>query len=190
MSVLKIKQTCYTCTDASGNDIQSLDPCVCKNASQDVLLNTKNGCSCKSCLNDSCLFSSFAYRYQNLKRIQHTVRVDSSQYTMNLASVTSYDKATTWNNMSDRFVRSQQKGGIEKKLLPSWRPGCLTPGGDGCDIKHNSYQRHLNRLKGNKILKAQKVPPEMVLPYIPFNRAAPIYGDKLCKTSIMNCFCK
>jgi hypothetical protein len=109
---------------------------------------------------------------------------------MNIASVNSYDQSITWNNMSDRAVRHVQKRSIEKKLLPSLRPGAMSPGGAGCDIKHNSYQRHLNRLKGNKILRAQQIPAEMALPYIPFNRANPIYGDKLCKTSIVNCFCR
>lgn len=166
--------TCYICNDISGNNI-----------------TVYNACACRGCIGGEASFlSSPAYRYQNLKRIQRTVRVDSSQYTMNLASVNSYDEKRTWNNMSDRFVRSVQKGGIEKKLRPSWRPGCLSPGGDGCDIKHNSYQRHLNRLKGNKILRAEKIPPEMALPYIPFNPVTPIYGDKLCKTSILSCFCK
>jgi hypothetical protein len=171
--LLKSNTCCKNCEDISGNTI-----------------TTNNACACIACLGESSLLSSPSYRYQNLKRIQNTVRVDSSQYTMNLGSINSYERETTWNNMSDRFVRSVQKGGIQKKLIPSWRPGCLTPGGDGCDIKHNSYQRHLNRLKGNKILRAQKIPPEMSLPYIPFNRANPIYGDKLCKTSIVSCFCR
>jgi hypothetical protein len=171
--LLKSNSYCPTCEDISGNYI-----------------TVNNPCACVACLGEASFLSSPSYRYQNLKRIQNTVRVDSSQYTMNLGSVNSYDRETTWNKMSDRFVRSVQKGGIQKKLIPSWRPGCLTPGGNGCDIKHNSYQRHLNRLKGNKILRAQKIPPEMALPYIPFNRANPIYGDKLCKTSIINCFCR
>jgi hypothetical protein len=165
--------SCYTCLDYSG-----------------TLITINNGCSCRSCFGEESFLTSPSNRYKNLKLIQNTVRVDSSQYTMNLASVNSYEKSTTWNNMSDRFSRHIQRGGIQKKLIPSWRPGCLTPGGEGCDIKHNSYQRHLNRLKGNKILRAERIPPEFALPYIPFNRANPIYGDKLCKTSIINCFCK
>jgi hypothetical protein len=121
--------------------------------------------------------------------IQNTVGVDSSQYTMNLASINSYENNTTWNNMSDRFIMHKQKGKIQKGI-PSLRPGCLTPGGDGCDVKHNSYQRHLNRLKGNKILRSESIPTEFQQPYIKFNIANPIYGDKIFKTSIINCFCK
>jgi hypothetical protein len=142
---------------------------------------------CYSCIsNPESSTQSTPMRYITQKQIQRTVRVDSSQYTMNLASISSYDKPTTWNSMSDRHVRSVQRASVSKGL-PSHRPGYLTPGGKGCDIKHNSYDRHLNRLKGKCTLRAEPVPPEMYLPEIPFNLAKPIYGDKLCKTSIITC---
>ena len=142
---------------------------------------------CYSCIsNPESSLQSTPMRYITQKQIQKTVRVDSSQYTMNLAAISAYERPTTWNAMSDRFVRSIQHGSVAKGL-PSHRPGYLTPGGKGCDIKHNSYERRLNRLKGKCTLKAQPVPPEMYLPEIPFNRANPIYGDKLCKTAIISC---
>jgi len=168
------------CNDLPGN---------CRFLNQDLVMP---GVRCRSCTDENTnnSNSSLSFRYQNLKAIQKTIRVDSSQYTMNLASVNSYDQATTWNNMSDRVIRHSQKARIEKGRPPSNRPGFQSPGGAGCDIKHNSYQRHLNRLKGNKILRAQQVPPEMALTTIPFNPAFPIYGNKLCKTSIINCFCR
>jgi hypothetical protein len=142
---------------------------------------------CYSCINNpESSIKSTPMRYVIQKQIQKTVRVDSSQYTMNLAAISSYDRPTTWNTMSDRYVRSVQRASVSKGL-PSHRPGYLTPGGKGCDIKHNSYERRLNRLKGKCTLRAQPVPPEMYLPTIPFNPAKPVYGDKWCKTAIISC---
>jgi hypothetical protein len=37
--------------------------------------------------------------------------------------------------------------------VTSSKPGCQTPGGIGCDVKHNSYDRYLNRLKGKGALR-------------------------------------
>lgn len=142
---------------------------------------------CYACIsNPESSIQSTPMRYITQKQIQKTVRVDSSQYTMNLAAISAYERPTTWNTMSDRFVRSVQRASVSKGL-PSHRPGYLTPGGKGCDIKHNSYERHLNRLKGKCTLKAEPIPPEMYLPELPFNPAKPVYGDKLCKTAIISC---
>lgn len=64
-----------------------------------------------------------------------------------------------WNQQSDRPVPSVQRGIIptgqsslnrRHTSVTSSRPGCQTPGGAGCDIKHNSYDRYLNRLKGKR----------------------------------------
>ena len=67
----------------------------------------------------------------------------------------------------------------------SSRPGTQTPGGAGCDIKHNSYDRYLNRLKGTKALKNSRIPEAFLFPSIPFNAAYPVYGSKLVKTAIV-----
>ena len=77
-----------------------------------------------------------------------------------------------------------------KRTITRLRPGALSPGGVGVDIKHNSYDRYLARIKGKAPLRNQKIPKTFVSPYIPFNRAYPIYGSKLVKTSIVNnCYC-
>lgn len=147
-----------------------------------------------------------ATRYQIQKRIQNTVRVYSSLYTSNLASLSAYAKPTAithgvcWNQMSDRPVPSVQKATIptgffhsinnKHHSVTSSRPGCQTPGGVGCDIKHNSYDRYLNRLKGKGPLRRGPVTKTFALPEIPFNRAFPVYGGKLVKTSIVTgCDC-
>jgi len=126
--------------------------------------------------------NSLDYKYQQDKIIQNTVRVSSSNYTMNLASLSSYKQPlkqpqliqqsgsfyivpskTYWNQMSDRPVPSIQKTKIAsgsgyhssstKHSITRDRPGAMSPGGIGVDIKHNSYDRYLNKLKGRSSLR-------------------------------------
>jgi hypothetical protein len=147
-----------------------------------------------------------ASQYQRQKIIQRTVRVDSSQYTMNLASLAGYQRPNKrngyvpWNQMSDRAEPSKQKanpnggntigGNSTRRSITRLRPGAMSPGGVGCDIKHNSYERYLNRLKGKAPLRRGVIPPNFGIEEIPFNRAFPIYGDKVMKTSIVSgCDC-
>ena len=147
-----------------------------------------------------------ANQYQRQKIIQNTVRVASSLYTMNLGALNAYSQPTSvtynvcWNQMSDRPIPSVQKtyvptkGGTigsnsTKHTVTGPRPGAQSPGGIGCDIKHNSYDRYLNRLKGKAPLRRGIIPPNFGAP-IPFNRAFPVYGGKTTKTSIVsNCNC-
>ncbi len=146
-----------------------------------------------------------ADQYQKLKLIQNTVRVDGSLYTANLGPLTAYTKPTAatygvcWNQMSDRPVPSVQRATIptgyntsmnrRHTSVTSSKPGSQTPGGAGCDIKHNSYDRYLNRLKGKGPLRRGVIPPTFGLP-IPFNPAFPVYGGKTVKTNIVsNCDC-
>lgn len=158
-------------------------------------------------------------QYQRQKIIQNTVRVPSSLYSMNLAALNVYQKpksvysvidvggskynvspGVNWNQMSDRkephlqpFTTSSGSsygGSSTRRSLTRLRPGAMSPGGAGVDIKHNSYDRYLNRIKGKSPLKHGGVPPSFGVPNIPFNRAAPIYGSKSFKTNIVNgCNC-
>ena len=146
-----------------------------------------------------------ANQYQRLKQIQNTVRIQASLYTSNLGPLNAYKKPTDitygvcWNQMSDRPVPSVQKATIptgsntsmnrRHTSVTSSRPGCQTPGGIGCDIKHNSYDRYLNRLKGKGPLRRGVIPPTFGTPII-FNPAFPIYGGKTTKTNIVTgCDC-
>ena len=146
-----------------------------------------------------------ASQYQRLKLIQNTVRVYASLYVSNLGPLEAYRQPTNatygvcWNQMSDRPVPSVQKSVIptgtncalnrRHTSVTSSRPGCQAPGGVGCDIKHNSYDRYLNRLKGKGPLRRGVIPPTFGAP-IPFNPAFPIYGGKTTKTNIVNgCDC-
>ena len=144
-----------------------------------------------------------ANQYQKLKLIQNTVRVPSSIYTSNLGPLNAYKQPVTygvcWNQMSDRPVPSVQRATVptgsnnslnnRRHSVTSSKPGSQTPGGAGCDIKHNSYDRYLNRLKGKGPLRRGSIPATFGAP-IPFNPAFPVYGGKTTKTNIVNgCDC-
>jgi hypothetical protein len=101
--------------------------------------------------------------------------------------------------MSDRPVPSVQRASIptgyatsmnrRHTSVTSSKPGSQTPGGKGCDIKHNSYDRYLNRLKGKGPMRRGVVPSDFGKPII-FNPALPVYGGKTMKTSIIDdCQC-
>jgi len=145
-----------------------------------------------------------ANQYQKLKIIQNTVRVYSSLYTSNLGSLTAYSQpyinnknniGVCWNQMSDRPIPSVQNISIptgyntslnkRHTSVTSSKPGSQTPGGIGCDIKHNSYDRYLNRLKGKGPLRRGIISSNFGVP-LPFNPAFPIYGGKTTKTNIVN----
>jgi len=141
-----------------------------------------------------------ASQYQRLKIIQNTVRVPSSLYTMNLGALNVYEYPKTfdnvnWNQMSDRSERHSQvvnvssHGSRTRRTITRNRPNASTPGGLGVDIKHNSYYRYLDRLKGKGPIRRGPIPPDFGKPII-YNPAFPIYGGKTMKTSIVNnCNC-
>ena len=163
---------------------------------------------CRSC-NTNLTGNTPADQYQKLKLIQNTVRVYGSLYTANLGPLTAYAKPISnpnagfygvcWNQMSDRPVPRVQRASVptgynnslngRHHSVTSSKPGSQTPGGAGCDIKHNSYDRYLNRLKGKGPLRRGVIPPTFGAP-IAFNPAYPIYGGKTTKTNIVSsCDC-
>ena len=173
---------------------------------------------CRGC-NNNLSSNDPASQYQRQKIIQKTVRVMASVFTMNLGALSGYQRpnltykvvdvsgsnyivspGVNWNQMSDRrephiqVVKNGAGSGYHssstKRTITANRPGAMSPGGSGVDIKHNSYDRYLNRLKGKAPMRRGVIPPTFGLPYIPFNRADPIYGGKVMKTSIVNgCNC-
>lgn len=102
------------------------------------------------------------------KIIQNQVRVPGSLYTMNLASLTSGNSTKNkkpWNNASDRYYDYNLSKEKEK----------------GVDIKHNSYDRYLNRKKSNNLKTEQLVEPPI----------KPLYGNKIRKFGLItNANCK
>jgi len=173
--------------------------------------------SCRGC-NKNLTSNNPSSQYQRQKLIQNTVRVYSSLYTMNLAGLSGYQKPLNkyqlveqngtfylapprvyWNQMSDRAVPANQTVKIAsgstyhtsstRHTITRNRPGAMSPGGIGVDIKHNSYDRYLNKIKGKAPLRRGVIPPYYGAP-IPFDRAFPVYGGKTVKTSIINgCDC-
>jgi hypothetical protein len=103
------------------------------------------------------------------KLIENTVRVPSSEYTMNKSALNVYVSpkinptkslyGVNWNQMSDRAVPSVLKtnvpshGNSTRTSLTRMRPGSTCAAGKGVDIKHGSYDRYLARLKGKSALR-------------------------------------
>jgi surface protein len=133
-------------------------------------------------------------QYQRLKLIQKTVRVDASSYSMNRGALNVYEtqpnnvSVVGWNQMSDRTQPHVQAAHMSMKSSVSIRPGNMSPGGIGCDIKHNSYDRYLARLKAAGPLRKDNLQIDYGAPII-FNPANPIYGGKTVKTSIGTSSC-
>jgi hypothetical protein len=174
--------------------------------------------NCSRRCNQNLASNNPASQYQRQKLIQNTVRVYSSLYTMNLAGLAGYQRPLKipqlveqngtpyvapanvyWNQMSDRARPANQRVKIAsgstyhtsstRHTITRNRPGAMSPGGIGVDIKHNSYDRYLNKIKGKAPLRRGIIPPGYG-EYIPFNRAFPIYGGKTVKTAIINgCDC-
>lgn len=172
---------------------------------------------CRNC-NSNLASDNPASQYQRQKLIQNTVRIPASLWTMNLAALASYNAPLStsqfveqagafyevpahiyWNQMSDRARPSVQKvitgsgatygANSLKRTKTSLKPGAMSPGGIGVDIKHNCYERRLNRLKAKGPIRRGVIPPNYGTP-IPFNPAFPIYGGKIVKTGIVNgCNC-
>jgi hypothetical protein len=159
-------------------------------------------CSAYGC-NRNLSSSDPASQYQRLKLIQKTVRVPSSLYSMNLAALNVYQLPypqykVNWNQMSDRRERHYQPtivtggstyhGSSTKSTITRCRPGAGCPGGYGVDIKHNSYDRYLNRIKGKGPVRRGVIPPNFGSPI--YNLDPSIQGGKTMKTSIVSgCNC-
>ena len=97
-------------------------------------------------------------------------RLSSSQYLSNLAAITSNGPQgennplsqyynVNWKQSSDRnrpsVVPSSSvvptRGNSVRSTVTSLRPGAMQSGGSGVDVKHNSYNRYLNRIKGQTL---------------------------------------
>jgi hypothetical protein len=134
---------------------------------------------CISCVNGA---NSTATQTIIQKRIWRQVRTDSAQYTMNLAALTSgaalLDSTTNWNQMSDRVSAAVQpqlhptRGNSLRRTLTSDRPGAGSPGGQGVDVKHDSYARYLNKKKASTLKTQTQI-------------SVPVYGNKTRMTGLL-----
>jgi hypothetical protein len=110
------------------------------------------------------------------KVLENTVRVPSSEYTMNKSALNVYIPpiinptkslyGVNWNQMSDRAVPGVVKtnvpsyGNSTRSSVTRMRPGSTSAPGKGVDMKHGSYDRYLARLKGKSVLRTQ---PEKII---------------------------
>ena len=105
-----------------------------------------------------------------MKRIENTVGVPSSEYTLNKSTLNVYTPPKSqfayvnWNQMSDRAVPGVTRsvvpshGNSTKHSLTRMRPGSTSAPGKGVDMKHGSYDRYLARLKGKSVLRTSPNP--------------------------------
>jgi hypothetical protein len=115
---------------------------------------------CKSCNETSCAGCSDVIVQ---KRIWNQVRAPASQYTSVIQTEsivgcasnkpTAGNANVNWNQSSDRANASIQNvyrptnGNSTKTSITRERPGSLSAGGKGVDVKHGSYARYLARKK-------------------------------------------
>lgn len=152
---------------------------------------------------------------QNTLRVYASLYTANKAPLVAYQQLTAETYGVCWNQMSDRPIPSVQKAlvptgfhtsmnspmikavngynhtlnAVCRGSKTSSKPGSQTPGGIGCDIKHNSYDRYLNRLKGKGPLRRGIIPLGYGLP-VPFNPAVPVYGGKVVKTNIVTgCNC-
>jgi hypothetical protein len=101
-------------------------------------------------------------KLNNQKQIWNTVRVPASEYIMNKSALNVYSGTKSWNSQSDRLRPSNttlcvpSRGNSTKYSITRMRPGACSAPGKGVDIKHNSYDRYLAKLKGRGPLRTQK----------------------------------
>ena len=75
-----------------------------------------------------------------------------------------------WNQMSDRAVAGIQKVHVPRQRTRH-RPGGNGQTGRGVDVKHGSYQRYLNRKKGNLKIELFHKTPDF------YNEGCPCYSE-------------
>lgn len=149
---------------------------------------------CRSCnknLDNACELLPESYKIANQKRIWKASRVDQSQYIDSISSLNVYTPPTlligvNWNQMSDRAVPGIVKrnvptrGNSTKSSITRERPGSQSAPGAGVDVKHGSYHRYLERLKGKGPSRTEKIPASVPL-YGNKTRCYGISNDNTCK---------
>ena len=131
-------------------------------------MSTEKPVGCRACGTNEQIISNQNNAY-TIKLIENTVRVPSSEYTMNKSALNVYVQpqvnpskslyGVNWNQMSDRAIPGVLKtnvpshGNSTRTSLTRMRPGSTCAAGKGVDIKHGSYDRYLARLKGKSVLR-------------------------------------
>ena len=124
------------------------------------------------------------------KRIWKQVKVPSSQHTSVLSYATASTKSlnsqfVNWNQSSNNPTPSVQKvyvptrGNSTKSTVTSLRPGALSAGGEGIDIKHNSYARYFSRINAANSLACSNSSSSNT-------SVEPIYGNKTMNYGVLS----
>jgi len=105
------------------------------------------------------------------KELQNQIRVPSSLYIMNKSSLNInsdnlHSNNRNWHNMSDRKIKHGKINQIKSSIKAN----------SGVDLKHNSYARHLGKLKSQNLKTEQSS-----------NYIIPLFGNKTKKFGIANC---
>ena len=151
-----------------------------------------NDCSCNLvyiCSKTSNCYNSLDNSAVNQKIIQHQARTFGSLYTMNIAALNV--RGSSQNNPLPLYAHVNQnqssdrnrfhiqtayvatRGNSVRGSITRARPGSLAPGGTGVDIKHNSYDRYLGRLKATNLITENKT-------------SIPLQGNKTKKYGLVN----
>lgn len=152
-----------------------------------------NVVQCKSCASCNGQCNAEANKLITQKRIWNQVRVPSSLFTMTKQASTIISTPANlpivqyfnlnWNQSSDRNIPSIQHsivpshGNSTRSSITRLRPGSMTPGGKGVDIKHNSYDRYLTRRKSNLVRNQATT------------TLKPLYGDKTRTVGLLSASC-
>ena len=163
---------------------------------------TGNNCNCfgnnRLPLVSQCIKCNYqqlppSFNVANQKRIWKASCVDQTQYLATISAMNVYTPPVlspayvNWNQMSDRALPGVVKtnvpsrGNSTKYSITRARPGAQSAPGTGVDVKHGSYHRYLERLKGKGPLRTQDTPAPV-----------PINGNKTKYYSITNnntCLC-
>ena len=158
-----------SCNDSSCNDV-----------SCNILYQCSKTSNCYNSLDNSAV---------NQKIIQHQARTFGSLYTMNIAALNV--RCSSQNNPLPQYSSVNQnqssdrnrfhiqtayvatRGNSVRGSITRARPGSLAPGGTGVDIKHNSYDRYLARLKATNLITQNKT-------------SIPLQGNKTKKYGLVN----
>ena len=87
-------------------------------------------------------------------------------------------------NGSSNYVNVPTRGNSTRTTITANKPGAMTPGGYGVDVKHDSYARYLGKLKG----KLLTVPYDISYAVPEFRVNCTYTGPKqpICTTSMNN----
>lgn len=129
---------------------------ICLDCSGNIILKKPNTPLCGKC----------PLKLNSIPRSPYrSLETPMSIYMSNLASLYVYQRPLTiyhnvnWNQSSDRAIPHIQSSNVKRNTSSlrgtrtSSKPGSISPGGEGVDTKHNSFNRYYLRLKGLNRLK-------------------------------------